>query len=114
MSNKTALEVIQEKGVPEAIYGKMDQKGLNQMAKALDPTFRVPKGDLAIDIDVVPYTNKGNGKKGMFLEIKASTGYKGLFERLCDGHELTPESRTALKAALVGLAERAVAVAESL
>lgn len=91
----TALEIIRAKGVPETVYSSMDQKGLNAMARALDPDFRVPA---QAEVEIVTYTTKGKGATGQYLSIKAG-GFKGVFEKLCEGDKLTPEGKA--KAALL-------------
>lgn len=110
--SKSALEVLQASGVPESIYGKLDSKQLNQMARALDSTFRVPTTD-AVKAEVVQYIPKGNGKPGMFVSV-SSGGRNGIFHRVCDGKELSAEGKEEARALLTALGNACADALETL
>lgn len=105
----SAMEIIKAKNVPESVYSGMDQKALNALARALDPTFRVPVG---AEVEIVPYTTKGKGQTGQYLSIKCGSGFKGVFEKLCDGDKLTPEGRTKALQLLTDVANQAADLAD--
>ena len=101
----TALEIVKAGGIPESIYSVMDSSALNEMAHALDKSFRVPITD-KVKAEVVYYEPKKGGKPGMFLSITTG-GRGGNFDRLCDGKELTAEGKTRAAELLTEVANKA-------
>lgn len=98
----TALEILKSKGVSEDVYGELSQKQINAMAKALDPTFRVPASD-AVKAELVAYTPKApRGKPGMFVSVNTG-GRGGIFHRVNDGEKITDEGKVEAKAILSAL-----------
>ncbi len=106
----TAMEVLKAKSVPESLYEGKTQKEINALARAIDPTWKAP---VEANVEVVHYEPKGKGKPGMFLKIQTS-GYGGIFERLCDGEKLTADGRTKALSLLVSIANQAGDLVDSL
>ena len=86
---KTALQVLQEKNVPQALIDGRSQADLNKLAKALDSEWKAPP---EADVGIVFYEPKNGKGAGMFLKISTG-GRGGIFERLNDGKELTAVGR---------------------
>jgi len=106
----TGLEVLKAKGVPASLYEGKTPKEINQIARAIDPTWKAPR---EITAEVVHYKPKGSGKDGMFVSLNAG-GRGGVFERVCDGEKLTPEGRAAAAELLTGFANAAADALERL
>lgn len=84
----TTLDFVKSKGVPESVYGSMDRKALNALARALDPTFKAPAVATSEIREHTP--EKGKAGTGMYLITQIGTSREGWF-RLCDGKQLTEE-----------------------
>ncbi len=113
----TALDVFKKMGIPETVYGPLDVKGQNRLAKTLDKTFVAPPLDPEIEFEVkshTPENGKNKGKVGMYLSVKVPGAYGGIFHRLCDGDKITPEGRKAAAELLSSAATGAAALLETL
>ena len=106
----TATEVLKGKGVPESLYTGKTQKELNALARAIDSTWKAPP---EANVEVVNYVPKGKGKSGMFLKIQTS-GYGGIFERLCDGDKLTDDGRSKALQLLASIGNQAADLMDSI
>lgn len=113
---KTALEVIQAAGVSEAIYGEMEVRDLNKLAKTLDKTFVAPPADPIINFSLkvhTPEKGKNKGKTCVYLSGQVPGAFGGIFHYLNEGDKLTAEGRKALAQLLTTAATNAAALLES-
>jgi hypothetical protein len=100
----TALEVLKAKGVPAGLYEGKSQKEINALARAIDSEWKAP---VEATVEVVAYT-PSKSKKGAGMYLKVNTGnFGGIFERLCDGGELTKEGRAKAVSLLASIANQA-------
>jgi hypothetical protein len=107
----TALEVLVAKSVPASLYEGKSTKEINALARAIDPTWKAPP---TAEVEIVSYTTVGKGKVGQYLSIKAGGGFKGVFEKLCDGEALTAEGKTKAMQLLVGISNQCADLMDTL
>lgn len=113
---KTALQLFQEKGIPESVYADLDVKAQNKLAKTIDKTFVAPPADPIIGFELkvhTPKEGKNKGKVSVYLSGQVEGAYGGIFHFLNHGEKLNAEGRKTLGELLTTAAQSAASLLES-